>query len=97
MIARIRVQQYEKDSAFESVHDCVVAAWYRILGWFRHHVQPDIIDAKSPNVLVDIGHGFLMWFWGKRDAKFPRRGGIVYDEAEVEELVDGPKNWPTAP
>jgi hypothetical protein len=79
----------KKDGALESIHDCVVAAWYRILGWFRHHVQSYIVDAKSPNTLVDIGNRFLMRFWGKRDAKSPMRSGIVLYETEVEEFVDG--------
>lgn len=64
MISQVHVEEeYKEGSTFKSIHDHVVTTWYWIFGWSWHHVvESYIVDAKAPNLLVNIGDGFLMRF-----------------------------------
>jgi hypothetical protein len=66
--------------------DCGVAAGGDVCNHSCHLIEMDVVDAKSPDEVLDICDMFLMRFWGKDSLELPF---AVMDLANVTKLFKG--------
>jgi len=65
MIPEGRVHEPLEFQATKASLNCVITTRHRICDNPHHRVERDVIDAETPNEVVDVGDRFLMGLGGK--------------------------------
>ena len=88
VVTRNDVHQLAIFRSTKGVPDCFIAAenWHRYQYQLSDRVQRNVIDAKTPDKIINVGHVFLVWFRCQEWFRKPFDVIDLLDVAEVEEL-----------